>query len=477
MAMMKKCLFFVTGIFIFLLVNKSFAEDRKIVVFKIDGKGGGVVRDKIVKGLISAGFIVTPRTKIMETAKGLGYNEVPSDVMGKLRVASAMNLDGFVAGEVDIKGKNRILKLQVFATCENGIVHELEYDWSGTSIPSDTVSLIATQVGQELEKGIKGCFSYTETKPVLPNQSVVSETSAEEKKKSGVVMEGIAGRECELRGKNCGQDGRKCSLGGIRCGLPPAMTFNLGFLISSRNLEVTSANTSQGINNYKYEGGAYPLFGLDFRLNIGRFFRADPRFCIGLQFGFAHSFLLVSHPKNQPDVELGTKDMRLNAGVSLDVAPKPGKLPLWIFLDLGWGMHNFLVPFDPQMNYLIADYGYQMVEIGIGLRAGIVRRWLDMETRIGFKIPYTLGDAQDYYGQSVSGRFGYSLGLNLGGIIVYGIHWKIGVEWMQYMANFSGTGPIEQYHCPQPSSGSLCPSGSKSTDNYLTGLFMLGYRM
>jgi hypothetical protein len=458
-----------------LVTQGAWAGGKKIIVFEFEGKGGAAVRDRLVKALVSAGYGIVPRAEAKAAAQNLGYKAVPEDPMGRLKIAASMNVDGFIAAELKVKGSSRALTVEVFATCENGIVHELDYDWSGSNVPSDTVSLMVSQIEDELDKAVSTCWKKPE--PVGPAVPGPAKEEEKEKKKGVVVLEGEAGRSCELGGKNCGDKGKNCKYGGIRCGLPSALVIDFGFLVSSRNLEVSTADATGRITNYKYEGAAYPLFGFDLRLNIGRLFRAHPMFCLGILLEFAHSFLLVSHPRDRPDVEMGTKDVRLKAGLALEVAPKPGKLPLWVFIDLGWAMHDFLVPFDPVENVYVADYDYQMVDIGLGLRADLVRRWLDLGFRFGFRIPYTLGDAEDYYGGKASGRFGYSIGARIGGVIAYGLHWSIGFDWIQYMANFSGQGLVEGFQCQVDGTTVPCPSGKKSTDNYPTGYFMIGYRM
>lgn len=421
---------------------------KDIIVFNFSGKGAAAARDSIVKALINQGYNLASRKTAKEVALGMGHKNIPTSNAERLEIARSMNLDAFVSGSLKIKGKNRTLTVEVFALCENGIVHPLEYEWVGGKIPADSVVLAANQIDGEIQGAIQSCWAATQV-PVEPE--VTPEPPKEEKKKSKVAFVK-------------GEGGPNCKLGGIRCWLPPALLFDVGFLVSSRSLEVPA-----GSLKYRYEGSAYPLFGLDLQLSIGRFFRKNPMFCVSLLFDFAHSFALTSHPMDDSSVDIDTKDLRVKVGLGLEIAPKPDSLPLWLFIDLGWGMQDFLVEYVA-VNPYIEDFNYRFVDIGLGLRADIVKRWLDLRIRIGFRAPYTLGDAETFYGSSAGKRFGLNAGIRLGGVIVYGLHWGVGFDFIAYWADFSGDGRISN-------PPSTYPSGDKMKDFYPTGYFMLGYRL
>jgi hypothetical protein len=419
---------------------------KNIIVYNFSGKGASAARDKIVKALINQGYSLASRKTAKEVALGMGHSTVPADAAVQLEIAKSMNLDAFVSGKLKVKGKNRTLSVEVYALCENGIVHPLEYEWVGGKIPEDTVVLAANQIDGEIQSAVQSCWAATQV-PVEPE--VTPAPPKEEKKKGKLAFVK-------------GEGGPHCKLGGIRCWLPPALLFDLGFLVSSRSLEIPA-----GSLKYRYEGSAYPLFGLDLSLGIGRFFKKNPMFCLTLLFDFAHSFALTSHPMDDSSVDIDTKDIRIKVGLGLEVAPKPDSLPLWISIDLGWGMQDFLVEYAAPNPY-ISDFNYRFVDIGLGVRADIVKRWLDVRIRMGFRAPYTLGEAEGFYGSGAKTRFGFNAGIRLGGVIVYGFHWALGFDYIGYVADFTGDGDI---------TASGYPSGESLKDFYPTGYFMLGYRL
>jgi hypothetical protein len=424
---------------------------KKIIVYSFTGKAGAVPRDQLVKALGDAGYNIASRKDAADIAKDMGESSIPTSNSQRAEIAKALSLDGFISGSVTAKGKSRTLSLEVFALCESNIVHTLEYDWVGAKMTPDTVALAVEQIDSELQKAIASCWATPEPAPVVPEtQPVVEE---QPKKKLALVK---------------GDGGARCKMGGSRCWLPPAVLFRLGFLISMRNLEIDPVDNAMDIRKYRYEGTAYPLFGLDLRLDILRFFKKNPIVSPGLLFSFAHSFLLTSHTLDQgvEPVDLDTKDVRLKFGLGLEIAPKPDTLPLWISLDLGWGMHNFLVERHPTSNRYISDFNYQFVDIGLGLRADVVKRWLDLGIRIGFLAPYTIGDAETFYGKSAEKRFGFNVGVRLGGMLVYGLAWAVGFDYIGYIAKFKGEGTIAPSY----------PSGKSMKDFYPTGYFLLGYR-
>lgn len=422
-------------------------ENKDIIVFNFTGKGGAAARDRIVKVLLGEGYNIVSRKKASKIALGMGHKTLPASTQIRLEIARTMNVGAFLSGKVKVKGKNRFLTIKILVTCEGGIVHTLDYDWVGKNAPADTVTLAAIQIDKEIQAGIETCC-WTEPEPVPGPVSVKPGKKKKKKKKISLVK---------------GEGGKYCKLEGSRCWLPPAVIADLGFLISSRNFKVPATDGRK----YVYEGAAYPLFGMDVYLNIARLFLKNPMYSVGILFNFAHSLLLTSHPLEDESMDIGTKDVRLKAGLNLEIAPKPDSLPLWVFFDLGWGMHNFLVELDPLSNPFISDLNYKFVDIGFGFRADIVKRWLDVQIRMGFMAPYTLGDAEKFYGSSAKKRFGFNAGIRISGVIAYGARWNLGFDYIGYVADFKGEGTISPTYA----------SGDKMKDFYPTGYIMFGYRL
>ena len=440
--------------FLFTALEARAQGGKQVILFDFDGKGSGSARDKIVKGLIQEGYSITPRKEAKATASDIGYSSTPTEVGGMLAVAKALNVDAFIYGKVKAKGKRRELTLTIAATCEDGIVHNLEYEWTGKHMPSDTLDLAVSQIVEEIDSAQKSCWEAPE--PTPGEEAEEEEAAPKKSRKATIILEGPGGKYC---GK----------MGGIRCGLPRALSADIGILISSRDLKVTNTEGKK----YAYKGNAYTLIGMDVELHLMRLFKENPMFSVGLLLNFAHSVSLVSNSMDEEssDVDIPTKDLRVKIGLSLEVAPKPGTLPLWIIVDLGWGMHTFAVDFVDITNTYISDYKYGIIDIGVGLRYAIVQRWLELKIRLGFRIPYSLGDAETYYGENAKSRFGVAPGIWLDGVIVYGIHWAVGFEYIYYSADFEGTGTIENI------TDGLHQSGVDTTDKYPTGYLLLGYRM
>ncbi len=442
--------------FLFAAPDARAQGGKKIILFDFDGKGSGAARDKLVKGLIGEGYSITPRKEAKATASDMGYASTPGEAGGMLAVAKALNVDAFVYGKVKAKGKSRELSLTVAATCEDGIVHNLEYEWTGKQMPPDTLNLAVSQVIEEIDSAQKSCWAPPEPAP----GEEVEEEEAPKKKGGGLTLVKGPG------GKHCGK------IGGFRCGLPYAMTAHLRAALTSRKLFVELPQESAD-DGYKYEGSAYMLLGIDAKLNIQRLFSEHPMFSVVLGFAFAHSVALVSNSMDESsgsDKDIPTKDLRVNIGLALEIAPKPGVLPLWIFIDLGWGMHTFAVDFEAGENEYISDFNYGLVDIGVGLRYSIVQRWLDLKFRLGINIPYTLGDAETFYGAEATGKIGIAMpGIWLDGVIVYGLHWAVGFEYIYFKGDFKGEGTITNDGGPD--------SGKNFTDSYPTGYLLLGYRM
>ncbi|MFH1434854.1 MAG: hypothetical protein ABIJ56_03965 [Pseudomonadota bacterium] len=426
---------------------------KKLIIFDFDGKGSGAARDKLVKSLIGEGYGITPRKEAKATATDMGYASTPTEAGGMLAIAKALSVDAFVYGKVKAKGKRRELSLTVAATCEDGIVHNLEYEWTGKQMPPDTLALAVSQIIEEIGSAQKSCWAPP---PPVPGDEAEEEVEAPKKKggKATLILEGPPEKYC---GK----------MGGIRCGLPLAISAHVRGQLTSRNMEVQSVNPSI---KYKYEGSWYFMMGLDAELNIPRLFIQNPLFSAALFFNFAHSIALVSHPIDGTSTrDIPTKDMRVNIGLALEIAPKPGTLPLWIFIDLGWGMHTFAVDFQAGENEYISDFSYGYIPIGLGLRYSIVKRWLDVKFRLGINIPYSLGDAETFYGAEASGKIGLAMpGIWLDGVIAYGLKWAVGFEYIYFKGDFKGDGTI---------TNAGHDSGKSFTDKYPTIYFMLGYRM
>jgi len=416
---------------------------RKLVIFDFDGKGSALVRDKIVKKLSLENVDITPRKSAKEAAANLGFTDIPEDIGDKLRIAEYLSVDAFVSGSTMSAGKTKTLVIQVVAVCEKGKVRELNYEWTGKTPPGDTLSMAAVQVLDEVNGAIQECEAAKLAPPP------VTEEELEEKKKVE-EDEGPPLKYC-------------LKMADFRCGKPPVILFTLGVYLSSRSLEVPADTIS-----YKYDGSVYPLIGFELAFHPLRIVKKNTVASPGLRSDFGYSVGIVSHPMGQSQTNIPTRDMRFSIGAVVDIRPKPESLPLGIQVGLDWGMHNFTVG----QNDYISSYQYQYIGIGVGLGADIVRRFLDVRIGVDFRIPYTMGDASKFYGAKASGMFGYRVGMRLGGVIVYGLYWSLGFDWIGYIASFSGTGKIS---VPK-TDGTVYPSGKKSKDNYPTGVIMLGYK-
>jgi hypothetical protein len=327
-------------------------------------------------------------------------------------------------------------------------------------MPDDTLEAVVDHVLGSVEEAVSRCEAPAEPVKIEkePVEEEITAPGDEDKAEKGKKKKKKKREKKEIAGEPM----KHCRLGGPRCGHPPALVVDAGFLISSRSLEVPADSTT-----YYYDGTYHPLAAVDLNLNILRFFRDNPVVSAGLVFEFAHSFLVQSDPRGNEDANIDTRDMRIKAGVDLVIAPRPDSLPLWIFIDAAWAYHDFKIGLDPVDNPFLADFGYRSVDLGIGLSADIVRRWLSIRVRAGFLVPYTLGSAEDFYGEKAEKRFGFNPGIRLSGVLVAGFRWALGFDFIGYTASLKGAGSIE-------SSG--YESGKEVKDFYPTGYFLLGYQ-
>jgi hypothetical protein len=439
-----------------------------IIVLGFKGKKAGNFRERVVKALKAEGFELISPAKMKQAASEMGEKTIPAETEKRIELAEKLGADAFLTGTFALKkGGVRALSITVFVPCEKGEGRPVDEEWTG-AIGEEIVASIVKKITDAIDKGNKACAKAEQ------KAAFVSETLGAEEEEEGKKIEG--GEEEEEEGAPAGKAGKKkkkkekakretlphCRLGGPRCGLPPALLVDAGFLLSTRRLSVSADSYT-----YYYDGTYTPMAGVFLDLHILRFFRDNPVFSVGILFDFAHSFGLSSEPKGAGAVSIDTKDMRLKVGLEFVVAPKPGKIPLWIFVDAGWAMHDFKIGMDPAENPIIASFGYRMVDIGLGIDADLVRRWLAIRVRLGLLVPYDLGRAESFYGDKAESRFGFSPGIRLHGVFVGGFHWALGFDFIGAIAKFKGAGSIE---------GNGYESGKKLTDYYPTGYFLLGYR-
>jgi len=433
-----------------------------IIVLGFKGKKAGNFRERVVKALKAEGFELISPAKMKEAASGMGEKTIPAETEKRIELAEKLGADAFLTGTFALKkGGVRALSIMVFVPCEKGEGRAVDEEWTG-AISEEIVASIVDKIKDAIDKGEKAC-SKAEQKAAFE-----SETKAEEEAEKKIEEEEEEeGAPDEKAGKKKKEKAKRetlphCKLGGPRCGLPPGLLVDAGFVLSTRRLSVPAESYT-----YFYDGTYTPMVGVFLNLHIGRFFRDNPVFCPGIIFEFAHSLGLSSEPKGAGAVSIDTKDMRLKVGLEFVIAPKPGKIPLWIFVDAGWAMHDFKVGMDPAENPIIASFGYRMVDIGLGIDADLVRRWLAIRIRLGLLVPYDLGRAESFYGDKAEGRFGFSPGIRLHGVLVGGFHWALGFDFIGYIAKFKGEGSIVD---------NGYESGKKLTDYYPTGYFLLGYR-
>lgn len=435
-------------------------EAQRVLVLGFKGKKTAKVREKVVTALSSAGVEIISPAKAKKAAQKMGLKAVPASPEKRLEIAEKLEADAYVAGRLSVKkGGVRVLSLSVFPTCEKGEGHDRDFEWKGP-MPDDTLAAMVDHIRGTTADAVQQCAAPPEPAEVEEEPVEEEETpvpAAEEKEKGKKKKKKKKAREKAAR-----EPMKHCKLGGPRCGYPPALAIDAGILISSRSLEVPTDSYT-----YYYDGTYHPLAAVDLNLNILRFFKDNPMFSAGIVFEFAHSFLLQSDPRGNEDVNIDSRDMRIKAGVDLVIAPKPDSLPLWIFIDAAWAYHDFKIGLDPVDNPFLADFGYRSVDIGFGISADIVRRWLSIRVRAGFLVPYTLGGAEEFYGEKAEKRFGFNPGIRLTGVLVAGFRWALGFDFIGYTASFKGAGSIE-------SSG--YESGKKMKDFYPTGYFMLGYQ-
>lgn len=453
---LRMVFFFVLLVSIGVSVSRI-GEASKILVFDFTGKEAPAIRDKVVKGLINSGCSITPRKKARLSARQLGYKKLPSSNEERLKVASYLNVDGFVTGNLKIKGKRRSLRLEVIVVCEGGRIRPLDFEWVGKRVPQDTVSLIVSQIMNQIDRGVNECRALAHPPPAYGGVSQPS-TGA------GMEMEG------EVRVEK--PAGKFCKFGGIRCGKPYAVAFDIGFIVSSRQLVVKTVDAGP-IHQYRYDGSAFPLFGMELFAYPDRFFRKSPRISFGLSFSFAHSFALVSSPLGAGGNDIPTRDMRVSITPGVSIAPVAGKIPLYILFGIGWGMHNYLIEFKEGEERYISDFKYRFVPIEIGIYADIIKRYLSADFYGVMKIPYKIGGAQSFYGDKAMKKFGWALRFDLSGIAAYNVFWKLGFEWSGFKADFSGEGDVANSLC----NGTRCPSGKDFHDTYKSGFFMIGYKI
>jgi len=438
-----------------------------IIVLGFKGKKAGNFRERVVKALKAAGFELISPAKMKQAAVEMGEKTIPAETEKRIELTEKLGAGAFLTGTFSIKkGGVRALSITVFVPCEKGEGRPVDEEWTG-AISEEIVASIVDKITDAIDKGEKVC-AKAEQKAAFAAETEGEEEEGkkiegeeEEEEEEGAPAE-KAGKKKKKKEKVKRETLPRCKLGGPRCGLPPALLVDAGFLLSTRRLSVPT-----GSYTYYYDGTYTPMLGAFLDLHILRFFKDNPVFSVGILFEFAHSLGLSSEPKGAGAVSLDTTDRRLKVGLDFVIAPKPGKIPLWIFVDAGWAMHDFKMSMNPAVNPIIASFAYRMVDIGLGIDADIVRRWLSIRVRLGLLIPYDLGRAGSFYGDKAEGRFGFSPGIRLHGVFVGGFHWALGFDFIGYIATFKGAGSIVD---------NGYESGKKLKDYYPTGYFLLGYR-